>query len=421
MRLLIIFILIGITSALPAQNRRMQFKGKVLDRVTNLAVPDVNIGIIDSRRGTSTNQKGEFSMILYNLPVFLVISHLGYETQRIWIDDVSTSITILLNPGANLLQEVEIKANNNPLPFFKDHQYSVLDYEIDSSLVYMLIYKFRLANAELFCKNVSGDTLARSGILPFKPVGLFRDCMGNIHVLSADSSYQVKRDQDRLFLWFPVDINRFRSVLQNCVASTNELLYFRKESPDRQSVDFYTIDRKNSSKRSLSTLRNEENLKILRRNSQDYWFLMMDSIPSPREYMAQWLWVKKILYKPNTSTLHRINDLMCVFNTTDYTLALYTLKGTFTSKLKMPVEKIKDGKWTTEIFIDDIESKAYTSFYKSGLFTIYRIDLNTGELKRKLVTTHDFPVKIKVNGGYLFYLYQVKGSGDNRHLFRQKL
>jgi hypothetical protein len=95
--------------------------------------------------------------------------------------------------------------------------------------------------------------------------------------------------------------------------------------------------------------------------------------------------------------------------------------GNFTSKLKMPVEKISEGKWTTEIYFDNMTNRAFTSFRKGGLFTLYRIDLNTGELKRQLSPIHDFPRKIRVHNNFLYYLYDVPGEGDNKHLFRQKL
>jgi hypothetical protein len=422
-------MLICVNTVVFGQNKRMQFKGKVLDRETRAAITGANITISGTRRGTSSNEAGEFSVIIYNLPVYMTVSHLGYETQRIWLDNPSAPfITVLMNPVSSLLPEVEIKAKNEPLPFFKDNKYAVLDYEVDSNMVYMLIYRLRLANSELLYKSVNGDTIARSGILPFKPTGLFLDCMHNLHVFSQDSAYQVRRENDHLNLFFPVDVNRFRSVLADCLTSTDSLLFFRKESADHQRVDFYTINRITKRKQHLSSVRDEGNLKMLHDNPRDYFYLMMDTIPGvlmdtipDQGETAEWLWVTKILYKNNKSTLHRIDDLICIFNTADYTLGLYTLTGEFTSKLKMPVDQVNDGRWTTEIYIDNIGNKAYTSFRKGGLYSVYRIDLNTGELKRKLSAEHEFPQKIRVHNNFLFYLYDLPAEGDNKHLFRQKL
>jgi hypothetical protein len=408
-------------ATLAAQNRRMQFKGKVYDRETMVPVKGVNISISGTRRGASTNDAGEFAITIYEVPVYMTVSHVGYETQRIWLDNSSSSFTILLNPAPTLLQEVEIRSENKPLPFFRDNRYAVLDYEADSGLVYVLAYRFRLHNSELICKTLGGDTVARSGPLLFKPAGLFHDCIGNIHILSEDSAYQVWRRDDHLQVCHPVDIKRFRSVLPGCVASTESLLFLRKASPDGLVVQFDAVGRQTGYRKHLQSSADEIKLKMLHDSPRDQLLLMLDTIPDDFSTATYMHWLKRIIYKPNASSLHRIADLMCVFNTADQTLGLYTLGGDFTSKLKLQADRITDGRWTTDIYIDDMDNKAYTSFRKGGRYTIYRIDLNTGDLKLNVTAVHDFPEKITIHKGFLFYLYHMPGQNDNKQLLVQKL
>ena len=408
--------------AVTAQNHRMQLKGKVLDRQTQAAVSGANISIAGTRRGCVTNKDGEFSLVFYYPPVYMNVSHVGYETQKIWLDSTSKSITVLLIQSVRLLQEVEVKAKNEPQPFFKDNKYTVLDYEVDSNRVYLLIYRFRLKKSELLYKSLDGDTIARSGSLPFKPSGLFLDCMGNVHVLNEDSSYQVYRHGDTLDLCCTAEIGRFRSFLADCVASTDSLLFFRTESPDQLSVEFYQVNRQTSRRQILSSVSDKEKLKMLSRNPEDYRYLVMENPPRNYEDVLAWQWLKKIIYGKNTSSLHRIDELLCIFNTADYTLELFTMGGVFTSRLKMPIPDIGANQWTSDIYIDKIDHRAYTSFLKSGgYFTLYRINLNTGELKQILGAEHGFPQKVRVHKNYLYYLYETPGGGDNRLLYRQKL
>jgi len=423
--IVLLFILLPAGNSF-AQTRNRYFYGKVIDRATRYPVSSVNITFTGTNLGSSTNNRGEFSFFIDTIPVYMTVSHLGYETQRIWLDNTSASFTVMLNPKAQMLREVEIKAVNDPVLFFKDSQYSVLDYEVDSNRVYMLIFRFTRAESELLCLSLSGDTASCSGTLSFRPVGLFRDCLGHIHVLSNDSAYQVFRDSSILRLVFPAGIERFQKTLSDCVAASEDLLFFRKTSRDQLGMEFYFINKKTSERRHLTNADDEEKMKMLRRNSEgrisnDQALLMMSSIPDGRETFQEWMWVKKILYKPNTSSLHKIDDMLCVFNTTDYSLELYTLSGEFTSKLRMQVQETHDGRWTTEIYIDDPERKAYTSFLKNGAFTLYRIDLNTGDLKRLVTATHMYPQKVRVHSNHLFYLYDIPGAGDNKHMFRQKL
>ncbi|MBL6950428.1 MAG: carboxypeptidase-like regulatory domain-containing protein [Bacteroidales bacterium] len=420
-KLFLVFLIWCFTQLIDSQGQNFYFYGKVIDRETRHPIPSVNISFTGTDLGTSTSIQGEFSFFIDTIPVYMIVSHLGYETQRIWLDNTSASITIMLKQQAKTLREVEIKAEYEPELFFKDTQYSVLDYTVDSNRVYMLIFRFRRAESELLCLSVSGDTASGSGSLPFRPTRLFHDCLGYIHVLSHDTAYQVFRDSTILRLIYPAEIDRFRKTLFDCVASSGDLLFFRKLSRNQQGVEFYHINRKTSRKKHLTFANDEAKMKMLRRNRDDNALMMMSRIPESREAFQQWNWVKKVLYKPNTSTLHKIDDMLCVFNTADYTLELYTLMGEFTSKLKLQVQETNAGRWTTEIYIDDIERKAYTSFIKNGRMTLYRVDLNTGELKRVTSSRHMFPQKVRVHNNFLFYLYDIPGQGDNKHMFRQKL
>jgi len=418
-RIAILLILAGFSLIAVAQ--KQHFHGQVLDKVTHTGIPNVNISVAGTKLGCTTNQNGEFSFYTHDLPVNIIVSHLGFETRRIRLDNAEAGVTILLEPAASMLQEVEIKAVIKPELFFKDDKYSILDYEVDSSLVYLLIYRFRLAKSELLCKSLDGDTVARSGTFSFKPTGLFLDCLGSLHVLSQDSVYQVSLQKDTLILPYVFDIQKFYSTLFDCAASTDEWLIFRKESSDHLTVDFYRIHRKTSQKEYLASVRDEAKMQMLRRNPSDYYFLQLDTIPDGNRNMAEWAWVKKILYKPNSSVLYKIGDTLTVFNTTNGSLDLYDLNGWFNSGLTIPIQQTGAGDWTKEIYFDDIAHVPYTSFLKNGKFTLYRIDLNTGELKVMLSALHAFPFKPKVHQNFLLYLYDIPGTGDNQHLFRQKI
>jgi len=433
--LTLVLCLFVLTGTLHSQNKRFQLKGKVLNRQSLAPVRGATIVPDGLRKGSVSGQDGEFSIFIYHVPVYLNIAHVGYEAQKIWIDTVTTSITILLNTATVQLREVEVKAVNPPQAFFRDEKYSVLDYECDSNRIYLLIYRFRLNRSELLCKSLEGDTLARSGPLPFKPTGLFRDCIHYIHLMGNDSVYQVCLRGDSIKLRFPSDMNHFQDILASCIASTDSMLFFRKESRDQLSIEFYKVHRRTSQKQLLSMVSDEEKLKMLRRSPSEYRYVVMKDAPrnteedlindDPATMYAKalnWQWLKKIMYRSNQSSLQKIDELLCVCNTSDNTLEIYTLDGDFTSRLKMPVEEIGKKQWTTEIYVDDIYSKAYTSFLKSGgYFSLYRINLNTGELRFVIGAEHGFPRKVRIHKGFMFYLYDTPGGGANRQLFRQKL
>lgn len=440
---LLAFILaIGFAHAF-AQSAKFQLKGSVLDHTNYKAISGANITVEGTRRGCSSNAEGNFALTVYTRPVYLRVSYVGYETQRIWLEQGTNVITVLLNPAAQSLPDLEIRALNDPVPWFKDRRYAVLDYEVAGGKVFMVVYLFSMKKAELLCRSFAGDTLAEPEPLPFKPASVFRDCLGNVHVMSGDSVYQVCHEGNRTKLCYVTGLRKFGEILADCVTSTDSMLYFRKESADQLSVEYYQVDRFTHRRDFFAALGDEDKERMKRRNPGDYELLTMRDPPRSPERALTWQWLKKVVYLTDQSSLHRVGDQLCMINPVDQTILLYTLSGTFNAKLKMtlyppgrlpvvagskaepkppsgiPPDELRH--WTREIYADPVANQLYTSFVHGGTYTLYRIDLNTGILRRTLSTGHAYPQKLQVYDRHLFYMYDLPGEGDNRHLFRQKL
>jgi hypothetical protein len=398
-----------------------RFSGQVVDSKTHQPVSNVNISIAGSRAGGISGEDGSFSLATDTLPVNLLLSHVSYKTQRIWMERETTGMMVLMEPKVAFLEEVEISGTHEPYPFFKDEKYTVLDYQVDRGLVYLLVYRFRRAKSELLCQTFSGDTLLSPFSLPFKPTSLFRDCMGYLHVLSKDSIYQIYMGKESMNILYRYDIESFHRSLENCMVASEDVMYFRKQSPDRLTVDFYMVDRHNGRRQVLTSTTNQELSEVLSDNPGDYIYLISERIPDGRDNMVEYVWVRTILYKPNRSVMFQIGDSLCVFNVTEGIMELYDMEGSFVNKLSLPIEKSMEGEWTQDVHIDAMEHQAFTSSMKNGHMILYQVDLQTGALHRMLKTIHAFPEKVNVYGGYLLYLYDKPWEGDEKYLYRQKI
>jgi hypothetical protein len=133
------------------------------------------------------------------------------------------------------------------------------------------------------------------------------------------------------------------------------------------------------------------------------------------------MWIRKIQYPPIKSFLYRVGEFICVFNIPGRQMEFFDLEGKYSYKLQLSVEKTGDGRWTNDIIIDGFTLKVYTTFLKNGIISLYEIDLNTGELIRKMSVYHFYPQKIKIYDNYIYYLYDDPISPDNKMLFRQRL
>jgi hypothetical protein len=417
------------------QRRFRFFYGKVFDKVTKQPVNNVNFFVRNSNVGTVSDSKGEYSFYLDTIPSILTVSHVAYETKKIILDTSTYKMTLYLVPVVTQLKEVVISATPQET-IFKDLHYAVLDYEIDSGNIYFLVYRNRFSKSELICRTPGGDTIAKSGLLPFTPVSLEKDCLGYLHILSGDSAYQVFRKGQMLMLIHPVTARKYDEVLSDCIASTSEYLYFKRTTDNGLGTEFYTINRKNNSKKWIAQVRDEKKAKMLRRNIEDAWMLMSPSQPdqtaqkmsesrgavnNANATTVEWYWVRKIIYPPIKSFLYRIGEFICIFNTPNKQMEFYDLAGNYSYKIELITDHAGGGRWTNDILIDDITLKVFTTYLKNGILTLYEIDLNTGTLTKVLSTFHYFPQKLMISDNYLYYLYDDPIAPDNKMLFRQRL
>lgn len=416
--LLTLVLSAGLTTGVRGQQHYRYFYGTVVDQVTGRPVSGANIIIRNSTEGTTTDNKGEFSIYIDTIPVYMVISHLGYYTRTVLLDGGYFKMMLYLDPSVTELEEVEIKATQNE-PFFKDNTYAVKDYEIDSGMVYMIIFRINLSKFELICKRTDGDTVARSRQFHFTPTGLFRDCLGFIHVLSADSAYQVFREGDLLHLVFPDKKKKFDEVMLNCRASTDDLLFYRNVTNKGLSAEYFAVNKKNFQRTALTKVSDEKKLKMLRKNPDDARNLN-SGIPDDWEQFKEWNFAQKILYKPVKTELYKIGKFICIFDIPESQIEFFDTAGNFSYKLQMKAEKSGEGRWTGEIIIDESDSTVYTTWIRNGTCSLFRVDLNSGDLKKQIALIYPFPEKVRVYNRFVYYLYDIPGDPDNKMLYRQK-
>lgn len=88
--------------------------GMVKDAVTGEPLPAATILIDQTYRGTTTNQDGMFTITPDSLPVVLIVRYIGFETERIVVDEemAAGSIVIELQPSVTELEEVVVTGDD---------------------------------------------------------------------------------------------------------------------------------------------------------------------------------------------------------------------------------------------------------------------------------------------------------------------
>src|SRR5829696_1649250 len=94
-----------------AQN--VTITGRITSTATGEDVSNVSVKVKDGTIGTTTDASGRFSLSVPSLPVKLILTSVGYETQEISVNSTSP-LVINFAPSAIIGQEVVVSASRTP-------------------------------------------------------------------------------------------------------------------------------------------------------------------------------------------------------------------------------------------------------------------------------------------------------------------
>jgi hypothetical protein len=112
--ILFLLVFIHLPSIAIAQQKKILIKGVVVDKSDNNPIPFASIMLLDSKKGTISNNDGMFSLQVPKIPDSLHVSTVGYATVHIPINNTHQSFyKIELTPNETELSEVVIMPREN--------------------------------------------------------------------------------------------------------------------------------------------------------------------------------------------------------------------------------------------------------------------------------------------------------------------
>ncbi|MEQ1678211.1 MAG: TonB-dependent receptor [Chitinophagaceae bacterium] len=100
--------------SITANAQTVTISGNVANATSKENVPAVSVVVKGTSQGTYTNSNGGFSLKVAKLPVTLVISSIGYETQELTVTDASKPVQVDFKVNNTLGQEVVVAATRAP-------------------------------------------------------------------------------------------------------------------------------------------------------------------------------------------------------------------------------------------------------------------------------------------------------------------
>jgi hypothetical protein len=242
-----------------AQNDKNIFiSGVVIDENKN-AVPNVNVSINNSLKGTKTDNTGHFFLTI-NTFKQITFSHINYytlikkihEAEFNGLNNDTLSINVGLKFKVNQLESFEINGKKTESLYNKSFV-PIYDYQFYGDSLLLLLKE--LKNTKLRLVNSKQEILAEQ-IVPNRCKHLFKDCFGNIHITSIDSAYQIKIDSFKISLTHSIRKGVFNSYLKPCISKINNTYIFKKEFSYNESIAYYYLN-EDREVHFLNTINNE--------------------------------------------------------------------------------------------------------------------------------------------------------------------
>ena len=434
------------------QNAEIKIRGTVNDINTNAPLVNVNIKLKDKNFGAITNDLGQYYLISNKLPVTLVFTHVGYETQEYTVDfEPLQPISIKMHPKSELLKGVVITTEKIDT-VYKDRHYSVMDYELLPDGILLLIYRYTLNRSELLLKDYNGNDIASLSTLPGKPLRLFRDCQDDIHVFTKNKSYQIYFEKQRLILYPAIDIESFMQVMQYCEVLNNGKLYYHETGYLDLINIYYSIDTANQKQVNFYAVLDQEKLDFLAYNPENLSLLNTTFTPSLNDLrglasdgallsqirnMEIELRFNQMAYFPEIyAPMFKLGDSIIIFNHPNSSIDFFDEMDSLIGSISINYHSVKNKEyiqnivssftrnyqWQKEVFLDQGTKKAYTSFLNlNGTKNIVEIDLQTGKLIKSIKIPFPYTQKIQLQNGFIYYIYKGWGESQKKKLFRQKI
>ena len=403
--LTITLILCGMTSF--AQSDYSVIKG-------NVAEKNVNISIINTSFGVSSDDKGDFIMMLPKTEkqVGLLFSCIGYEDTLVSVipNRDTINLNFKLKETSYMLDAVGINADK--IIMKSEPNYVMFDFEIFDDKVFVLQRKgnsmkeCRILVQDLWLDPI--DTISIPNHI--KPEEIIVDCTKSCQLIGADSVYQVVKMNSSYELMFPAKKERYNKVLKDIIFFTDKYIYFNKLKIDGYYSEFFRIGKETREKEMMfvcNDMKSYRNIKKEEKWHQAYIEQLPKSwcgggFPSAEEWGV---FVKVAWYHTKDNHLDVIDDKLYYFDHFNSKILTYNEDMTLLHECEITYPTEEDF-WQHKIYKDKALGKFYTIFGS----TVNEIDVMTGKTSAVANANQWMTEKIIIYKGNLYAVAKKRNA-----------
>ena len=398
-KLLLIIILLNCCVAFSQQNYSV-VKGNVGEK-------NVNISIINTNFGVSSDSNGDFMMALPKTEkqVGLLFSCIGYEDTLVSV--ITNRDTIYLNFKMKetyyMLDAVGVSVDK--IKRYSEPNYVMFDFEIYDDKVFILQRKDNtLKECRILVQDLWLDPIDTINVPNhIEPEKIIVDCTESCQLIGKDSVYQVVKMNSSYELMFSAEKERYNKVLRNIIFFTDKYIYFNELQMDGYISNFFRIGKETKEKEMMFVVNDMKTYRDIKVEKQ--WHIdhpMLGGSPSAEDWER---FVQLTWYHTKDNHLDVIDNTLYYFDHFNGKIQQYDEGMNLLHECEI-VYPTEEDFWRYKIYKD----KAFGKFYTIFGTAVNEIDTNTGKTKSVVNADSWISEKIIIYKGNLYAVTKKKNA-----------
>ena len=373
----------------------------------NVGEKNVNISIINTGFGVSSDDKGDFMMALPKTEkqVGLLFSCIGYEDTLVSV--IPNRDTIYLNFKMKetyyMLDAVGVSVDK--IKRYSEPNYVMFDFEIYDDKVFILQRKDNtLKECRILVQDLWLDPIDTINVPNhIEPEKIIVDCTESCQLIGKDSVYQVVKMNSSYELMFPAEKERYDKVLRNIIFFTDKYIYFNELQMDGYISNFFRIGKETKEKEMMFVVNDMKTYRDIKVEKQ--WHIdhpMLGGSPSAEDWER---FVQLTWYHTKDNHLDVIDNTLYYFDHFNGKIQQYDEGMNLLHECEI-VYPTEEDFWRYKIYKD----KAFGRFYTIFGTAVNEINTNTGKTKSVANADSWISEKIIIYKGNLYAVTKKKNA-----------
>ena len=378
----------------------------------NVGEKNVNISIINTSFGVSSDEKGDFMMVLPRTEnqVGLLFTCIGYEDTLVSV--IPNRDTINLNfkmkETTYMLEAVGVSADK--IKYHSEPSYVMFDFEIYDDKVFILqrkgntLKECRILINDLFLYPVDTISVPKH----VEPKKITVDCTESCQLIGTDSVYQVVKNNDTYELMFSTEKGRYDKVLKDIIFFTDKYVYFNELQMDGYYSKFFRIGKESKQKEMMFVCDDTKSYRNIKEEKQ--WHInyleqlpqFFGAFPSAEDWET---FVKVAWFHTKDNHLDVVDDTLYYFDHFNGKILTYDEGINLLNECEITYPTEEDF-WQHKVYKDKAFGKFYTIFGSA----VNEIDVKTGKTSAAANANQWLIEKIIIYKGNLYAVTKKRNS-----------